>query len=97
MVCDPSTTLGQQLRAFAQGSRRRLLPELFRFCCRVFFVPVGERLAEAGHRDVKVTNIFRHAGPLSVAMSLRLPEVERLIEEGPESHVLELIALVEKT
>ena len=74
--------VGEQLRLFAGGRPRASLPELYWWCCVLALLIVAERLIEAPHGGVKKATVFKHAGPLECAFSLRSPDIVKYHTEA---------------
>ena len=75
-VCAEGGVLGWQLRAFAAGSPRTSLPELHLLSAQLAAIPCTERSIEAPHGQIKLNTAYKHCGPLSVAASVRFPEID---------------------
>ena len=83
------------LEEFAGGARRQSLLELYELCCKLALVPITERCIEAPHGAIKLNCAFKHAGPLCVSASIRLPELDRDLRSAEDWE--RMAACVEET
>ena len=67
----------QELEAFASGRPRRQLRNLWRATRPLVGIPITERSVEAPHGRVKRSIAYKNDGPLSISMSMRVPDIER--------------------
>jgi hypothetical protein len=70
--------------AFVAGKERGTLPCLLSLASRLLFIPCSERRVEGTHAVTKrVTLAARHAGPVYISYSQRLPLIMELVRAGP--------------
>jgi hypothetical protein len=75
--CAQGSPMRAELERFVAGASRNELPLLLQNVARLRFVKVVERTIERPHGALKKSILGKRHGPLSVAMALRSPEVER--------------------
>ena len=80
--CSKAGPLRADLESFAASASRDELPAFRTEAAKLFFIQVTERSIEEPHSRVMRSITYRHHGPLSVAMSLRMCMVEWTISRN---------------
>ena len=89
---DPSTNLGQQLRAFIRGAQLQdpELEKLERVASKFKFIPLSEKPIEGRHAIIhKTLKKASNAGPVFLSMAERMPLMMQLSKSDP-SFIVEL-------